>query len=651
MFRGTFDRSFSTMETKNLRKSVLMISALFLCLSLYSQRDPYQWPFSKTSIWNLPIHKAAVYEHARIGAPEGAGLLCDEDYLVLMPHAPLTDVFANNQGWTHYGNRCRVEGHHLFSAPIPDDFVLSPENWLGETPNAGLAVLKEDGVTLIQTQPFARCTPGKAGTSRYVWPEISIYGDGIIGAHGGSGMSAIGGTIRLGELVPGGVIRHAIKINVYAAKYLYYDEETRGKRWPAPVSDGYAADIYGTRGNPVKACRMGALLAIPAFMDLAEYDFETGPDGPAMILARALQSYGAYIVDDTYWDVVAIATEYSPEGRVLDEFEEKWGYSLESPKDSPFGRDMKKIITSLHVVTNNSEHSIGGGSVRDLNNRLAPIACDFGTPGSGRKCPGDGRDIAPATGVKISEAYLSLRVNDRHQLRAKVDPKGASIRHILWQSADTSIAVVTSTGLVVARSEGRTQVTAYNHDMRLRDVCMVYVDDPEEDKEPKDEVFSKSIGDLYEGGIIFHLWKDRNGNEHGLVASLTDVSDKPVKWGALKETSSQSLEDGESNTRIILQELGSQSAAGLCDGFTYEGFDDWYLPSIKELNLLWKQQEIINKILDEDGNRETHGLRYGGYWSSTDATETEAWMEFTGNDFFGYYRKDLKNHVRAIRKF
>ncbi len=36
--------------------------------------------------------------------------------------------------------------------------------------------------------------------------------DGTYGAHGGSSLSAIGGTIRLGELLPGNVIRHTLKV-------------------------------------------------------------------------------------------------------------------------------------------------------------------------------------------------------------------------------------------------------------------------------------------------------------------------------------------------------------------------------------------------------------------------------------------------------
>ena len=72
-----------------------------------------------------------------------------------------------------------------------------------------------------------------------------LYGDGIQGAHGGSMLSSIGGTIRLGELRPNsGPMRHALKINIYGAKNFYKcRKKEECNRWPAPASDGYAFSV------------------------------------------------------------------------------------------------------------------------------------------------------------------------------------------------------------------------------------------------------------------------------------------------------------------------------------------------------------------------------------------------------------------------
>ena len=43
-------------------------------------------------------------------------------------------------------------------------------------------------------------------------------------------------------------------------------------------------------------------------------------------------------------------------------------------------------------------------------------------------------------------------------------------------------------------------------------------------------IVKRFVGELYGGGIIFHLSKDSLGNEHGLIASLQDVSTS-AKWG------------------------------------------------------------------------------------------------------------------------
>lgn len=335
-------------------------------------RDPLKWPFSQYSIWNMPIGSKAVYVHAKIEKATQSGMTIDEDYIVMSPDAPLVDIYENFAGWDKSKSRCQIQGKLLFSAPIPKSFVVSPTTWDGTTPNAGLAVLMPDRRTIRQTQPFAFCDPSKGATSQYVFDQQDIYGPGMYGAHGGSGLSALGGAIRIGELTPtSGAIRHALKVNLYGRKNIYYDSKTQGFRWPALRADGYASENYSKDRTlePVKACRMGALLALPSRMNLDSLAFETQP---ARILAEAFQNYGAYLVDDTGWDVYAIITEWSPNGRFSEEFKKNWGFSFaQSSKNTPWSRDMDRIFLNLHVVDNNNSSSIGGGGIPCLP--LAPV--------------------------------------------------------------------------------------------------------------------------------------------------------------------------------------------------------------------------------------------------------------------------------------
>jgi hypothetical protein len=336
-------------------------------------RDAKKWPFSQNSIWNMPIGDSAKYLHANLQQALEQGMTIDEDIIIMKEDAPVTGIYRNNAGWDRNKDRCIVEGELLFSAPIPGDFIVSKETWDGLTPNSGLAVLMPDGRTIKQTQPFARCTAGEPATSRYLFEDQDLYGQGMYGAHGASKLSAVGGALRIGELRPGsGPVQHALKVNVYAAKNLFYDQETKGYRWPAKSADSYASGNYGSRREipAVKECRMGALLALPASWNLDIMGFETEP---ARILAETFQKYGAYVVDDTAWDVYAIITEWGPDGRFNNQFMEDWGFSMKQPgKDHAWSRDMDRIFLNLHIVDNNSPSSKGGGG-----KPLVPLAPPF----------------------------------------------------------------------------------------------------------------------------------------------------------------------------------------------------------------------------------------------------------------------------------
>lgn len=322
-------------------------------------RDVLQQPFASDSIWNMPIGSGAVYVPAEIDAAAEAGLGIDPDVIILEPDAPLTAVHYNGDAWSG-ADRCEPE-EYLYDVPIPDDFVI-PGASEGYRPNHAAAVLMPDRRTLKQMQPLTRCEAGGPATALTDYPDADLYGDGIEGAHGGSGLSSIGGTIRLGELVPGGEIRHAIKINLYDPEIWGGDDDRF--RWPAVKADEpshYSGDN--------EALKMGALLALPADLDIDDLDLATEP---ARMLAWTLQNYGGYVVDQTSEEFYAVAVEFSPDGRVEDEFEDVWGFSM-TPDDveDPFSRDMAAIFQALAVVDNNAPDAVGGGGTP-----LQPLAPD-----------------------------------------------------------------------------------------------------------------------------------------------------------------------------------------------------------------------------------------------------------------------------------
>jgi len=208
-----------------------------------------------------------------------------------------------------------------------------------------------------------RCTSGGYATSLVTFPNVDLYGTGITGAHGGSGLSALGGDIRMGELRPGQQgPRHALKVNVYAAQALYEcTTRTNCFRWPAVTADGYAVGHYGTVGsNSNTAMKMGALLAIPVSTNIANLGLETEPGRE---LAWTLQNYGAYIVDDTWGPSFALNAEDGPDGSMHDQFQTDYGtpFQIWTPGSTAWSRDIQRLMQALYVVNNNSATSIGGG--------------------------------------------------------------------------------------------------------------------------------------------------------------------------------------------------------------------------------------------------------------------------------------------------
>jgi hypothetical protein len=342
---------------------------------MVSARDPLKWPFSRDSIWNIPIGANANYVWGNIARSTAAGgLQVDPDVIILTPNAPVTPWYYNADAWNG-GTRCAAQGGALFNAPIPTDFVIPGANMGspdGSTPNYATAILGADGHTLYQGQPSARCTVGGTATMWWVQHNEDLYGTGVTGAHGGSSLSSVGGTIRLGELVPSGIIRHALKVN-FDSPNLY----PGAPRWPAPTRDACAPGCYQST-NP--ALRMGALLGLQPNYNFAQLETE-----PGRIIAHAFQDYGGYSVDHAGWSVYGLSVEFGPAGHVSNEFRTSWGYELNPPnKNTPWARDIDRIFTNLAVVDNwdyatwQTASASKGGLGAGLGAPRVPWAPDFG---------------------------------------------------------------------------------------------------------------------------------------------------------------------------------------------------------------------------------------------------------------------------------
>ena len=158
------------------------------------------------------------------------------------------------------------------------------------------------------------------------------------------------------------------------------------------------------------------------------------------------------------------------------------------------------------------------------------------------------------------------------------------------------------------------------------------------------------IGEFYGGGVIFHLWKDSAGVEHGLIVALTDQSTSQA-WSnvfTLIGPSAQSRWDGLSNSNAIVGQAGHKySAAKLCLDLVSGGQSDWYLPSIQELTMLWDNYYTVARTLSQIVGATQIKSAY--YWSSTEHNINNALSFFYRSE--DHSDKIWTFYVRAVRAF
>lgn len=308
-------------------------------------RDPWRRPFASGSIWNVAIGSGADYVDAGLPAPAYVG--CDiEHLLVATGDDPVVTVRRPRGFHDRWPG-----GRPLGSLRVPRGFTL-PEVRRGASPNACTMILMPDGRTVRQIAPFCRPSARAGYVTGWLFPEeVDLYGDGVRGAHYGSGLSVLGGSLRRGELTGEGPIGHVLKLNLWANRF-YYGPDRKGFRWPATRADSYAAGRYAGANRSLV---MGTLVCLRPGVTAESLGVET--EAGRKIVA-ALRDYGAYVPDDTAWD----AADLCVEAGVPEEVEATFGYRL-TGRDGPFVAEMRRIVTALSIVDNNGPASIGGGGV------------------------------------------------------------------------------------------------------------------------------------------------------------------------------------------------------------------------------------------------------------------------------------------------
>jgi len=147
------------------------------------------------------------------------------------------------------------------------------------------------------------------------------------------------------------------------------------------------------------------------------------------------------------------------------------------------------------------------------------------------------------------------------------------------------------------------------------------------------------------GGIVFYDKGFASDGWRYLEAAPAGTEAEAV-WGPNTDVAGTgtAVGSGRRNTRLIVAASGeSESAARLCANLNINGYNDWFLPSIEELDLMYENLK----------HRGLGAFKDGFYWSSSQDAGNY-YLALTrlfsdGKQYIGY--KDYVNNLRAIRAF
>jgi len=164
------------------------------------------------------------------------------------------------------------------------------------------------------------------------------------------------------------------------------------------------------------------------------------------------------------------------------------------------------------------------------------------------------------------------------------------------------------------------------------------------------------VGEYKFGGVIF--WVNAAGDE-GLVCAVSDQS-LGIRWyngTNVSSTGATALEigTGQANTTAIVNVQGVGSyAAQICNDLSLNNYDDWFLPSIGELQEIYNNKEIINAACLQNSGTMLEETVYwsSAYWSSTESSNDSARiLRFSDgyNNTQGFSKTFNNLNVRAVR--
>jgi len=150
------------------------------------------------------------------------------------------------------------------------------------------------------------------------------------------------------------------------------------------------------------------------------------------------------------------------------------------------------------------------------------------------------------------------------------------------------------------------------------------------------------------GGYIFYNKGTYSDGWQYLEAAPLSTEWTLKQWGGMDTLLGPSTQDiivgsGQTNTTNIVDVLGTGDyAAKSTADLIYGGYDDWFLPSLQELDLM--HTNLSKQYIG--------GFSWGLYWSSSESDADSAWVvTFGTGDMYDFVSKNQDIKVRAIRAF
>lgn len=279
--------------------AVIMVGFLLYKSFAATSRDITEQPFSRWSPYNMPLGSGARFAEA---LPKSSSYVNSSCFSITIFKAVTTDPnIVVNTG---------TDGNQTIKAPKGADVAGRK---CGDY-DAAMSIIQPDNTHAAEMYRFGTSSSGYTSDT---FNLTDLTGSGVEqGWLRASGASYLGGLIRKSDLAKGS-INHALAMAIPEG------ELHMGPMWPADREDGNANTTFS--GN----IHYGTYYALPANVPINSLGLS--PDG--LMVAKALQDYGAYVMDRA--ENTVIYAEPSLDGQL-----------------SNMRNDWDKLYTQLQRVSN-----------------------------------------------------------------------------------------------------------------------------------------------------------------------------------------------------------------------------------------------------------------------------------------------------------